>query len=587
MDFQFYPTPLNIAQRAWAMFENKKPARLLEPSAGNGDLLNGIPNFNTSKLHWRLKVDVCEIDIKKHPILRELDDVTVVGTDFLEFENGAIYSHIFMNPPFHNGVKHMLKAWDIAWDCEIVGIINAQTIKNPHSQERKFLVSLIERFGRVEFVEDAFKGEGVEREAEVEIAIVYLRKRSNAGDFSTESVIGNLQGENFVDKANEFSAEHDGFNDLVVPASVIENAVASFNIATKFMRASVLAEVKANHFSARLGQTMAALVSQQNEIQTDTSVNWVRSEICTRYINLKDRAWAGMLRSTDFTALLSSSAQRRVEAEFDNIKSLEFNFDNVVGFLRGLIENQSEIQMGMACDVFDLISRYHTKNLCFYKGWKSNDKHRTCGMKLKKSRFIIPGNGSYGNSLDWSCLNRLVDFDKVFRMLDDNPPEADEVETLKAVFERRFADLKNGERVSTAYFDVRFYPQAGTIHFFPTNEKVLDKLNMLVGLKRQWLPPASENVAPTFWEQYEKSDSFDKSFRKEVDDLYEKSRNPRFSSRWDHPLTAMYRDNDDGVKALELMSDAMDIVLVANGISTDFRLESNVKGSEQLCLTMD
>jgi len=57
--------------------------------------------------------------------------VAVVGHDFLEFKMGAIYSHIIMNPPFSQGAAHVLHAWHILYDGEIVALLNAETVRNP------------------------------------------------------------------------------------------------------------------------------------------------------------------------------------------------------------------------------------------------------------------------------------------------------------------------------------------------------------------------------------------------------------------------------------------------------------------------
>jgi hypothetical protein len=84
------------------------------------------------------------------------------------------------------------------------------------------------------------------------------------------------------------------------------------------------------------------------------------------------------------------------------------------------VESQGKIQIDMACDVFDLITKYHTDNTVFYKGWKSNDKHRTCGMQVKTTRFILPGHQteSWQSNVSWGSEQLLLDFDKVFAMLD-------------------------------------------------------------------------------------------------------------------------------------------------------------------------
>lgn len=68
-----------------------------------------------------------------------------------------------MNPPFNQGCKHVLHAWDILFDGEIVAILNAETVKNPFSAERRLLAQLIEDHGSVEYIKDAFMDPDTQR----------------------------------------------------------------------------------------------------------------------------------------------------------------------------------------------------------------------------------------------------------------------------------------------------------------------------------------------------------------------------------------------------------------------------------------
>ena len=118
-DFQFYPTPLSLAKKAWAKFKDRDFKRVLEPSAGTGALIKGMPHFD-SKYGSTVPVDCIEIDITKHAQLRELPGVQVVGFDFMKFGGGLIHSHAILNPPFRSGVQHVLRVWDNMFDGEIV-----------------------------------------------------------------------------------------------------------------------------------------------------------------------------------------------------------------------------------------------------------------------------------------------------------------------------------------------------------------------------------------------------------------------------------------------------------------------------------
>ena len=72
------------------------------------------------------EISVVEIDIQHHANLNELG-AKVLGYDFLEVQSLATVSQIIMNPPFADGVQHVLHAWDVVYDAEIVAIINAQS----------------------------------------------------------------------------------------------------------------------------------------------------------------------------------------------------------------------------------------------------------------------------------------------------------------------------------------------------------------------------------------------------------------------------------------------------------------------------
>ncbi|NEX60053.1 DUF4942 domain-containing protein [Noviherbaspirillum galbum] len=583
-NFQFYPTGPMLATKMWAKFKNRDFRRVLEGSAGEGDL--ALAGKRRGDLYHRssIDIDVCEIDVTKHPILRE-KGLNVVGLDFLQFAGaGAIYSHICLNPPFKDGVRHALHAWNLLWDGELVVLLNAETIRNPFSQERRHLVDLIEQHGEVEFITDAFKTDDVRRKADVEVALVYLRK---VADTKTD-IIGNLFDELQSDKqtASGLSA---GFSEDLLPSlpnTAIENLVLTFNAAVRAMREATFAQAKSNYYTAMLGETMAMRDSGQSTKQ-DGSVSFVQERLAREYHDLKDRAWASVLRSTNVREHLSSAAQQRLESEFKDIKKLEFTVANIHGFLHGLISSKGAIFEDMCCDVFDLFTKYHSENTVYFKGWKSNDRHRQAGMRLRTTRVILPNHRteSYCRSMDYRSMQLLGDFDKVFAVLDGKRvPEVGLVD----IFTNRFADLRAGERVESSYFDVRYYPAAGTIHFFAKSAVLIDRLNRMVGRKRAWLPPENERVSDAFWLQYDKAEKFDKQVRAEV----KKRAQGRSEWGWVGPLDTAFgnrgRGDEEAIgSAQQLLAEALVTVLEQNGISTDFRLtDESPKPQQPLLLEL-
>jgi len=335
----------------------------------------------------------------------------------MKFEGAAHYSHIIMNPPFAQGAQHVLHAWESIWDGEIVAILNAETVRNPFSKERQLLVRLIEAHGEVEFIEGAFATEETLRKTDVEVALVYLRKQAPQSD-----LVGNLIDEMDEDRMSGagLAGNYRDGGEIMLSESAIEVAVKTFNLAVKAAREAVLAEARANRYAGMLGRTMAQIQGEQSGIPKDHSVAFVQKELFERYENLKDRAWTGILRGTQVTSRVSRNVQKQIESQFEQIKAMEFTYDNVHGFLAGLISSQGNINTQMMLDVFDRITRYHSDNVVWYKGWKSNDRHRTCGMRIKMTRFILPGHSTEGwrGSANWETLQLLSDFDKAFALLD-------------------------------------------------------------------------------------------------------------------------------------------------------------------------
>ena len=503
MDFQFYPTPEKLSERAWRLFKNKNITKVLEPSAGTGELMAHTFDRNGRSF---VKWDAIEIDPSRHPLLRERG-ARVVGYDFLSFKEGNVYSHIIMNPPFANGAAHLLHAWNILYDGEIVCILNAETIRNPFSKERAFLVKLIEDHGTVEFIADAFRGEDVERKADVEVALVHLTKTANSYPVVGD-VLSALKRDQTAMPDVELSQQ------LAIPTGFVQDLVLRFDAAVVAAKEVAEATAKLGYYKRILGETLESRSACDVPSTSSVSADFIGS-FATQYEEIKDRAWSGFLRSASVVEKLSSKAQQKLESEFEKIKELEFSVSNLYGFLQGLSESANEIQTEMMLEIFDTIIRYHSDNTVFYMGWKSNNKHRTAGMRIKTTRFVLPGHGTetWQKSLPYSSQRMLADFDLVFAMLDGKNTAS--TYGLCNLFKEKFKELCDGNREASDYFEVRYYPSRGTIHFFPKNKELIDRLNRFVGIKRQWLPQDMAAASKDFVTQYEQAEKFDKAMKGE------------------------------------------------------------------------
>ncbi|MFA6199144.1 MAG: DUF4942 domain-containing protein [Bacteroidales bacterium] len=481
IDNQFYPTPVTLAFKAFNLFQNKNIVRLLEPSAGRGDLLQ--PVLNSVYKHSK-NIDCIEIDLENQSILRG-KDLNVIDGDFLQSDIVGMYSHILMNPPFNKGVDHVLKAWNILYNGEVVAILNAESIKNPKTAKQGMLFNLIQDFGSVEYIQQAFTTPDTQRTTNVEIALIYLKKTV---DFK-QSFTHDLER----DSVEQVEVEEK--HQLAIRSNTITNVVRVFNSAVESMKAAEIAEEEAIYYANLLGDAL-----NQEKANIEPSANSLQSRYNARYLELKKKAWSNVLKSTDFSKYLSSKAYQKLVTDFDEVVKLSFTENNIRGFLLGLVEGQSEMNMQMLLDCFDEITKYKSDNRAYYQGWKSNDKHKENAFRVKMTRFIIPTHGSsWSDSMPWELKHKLADFDKVFAMLDGKQkPE----NPLADMVEKRWDSLRDGNREASSYFEIRYYHGKKTMHFFPIRKDLIDRLNRMVGKERAWLPQDDTTCTKEFWKQY-------------------------------------------------------------------------------------
>jgi protein-L-isoaspartate O-methyltransferase len=111
---QLFPTPAALAAEMVSRAGLASGQRVLEPSAGTGELLRAISNAAVAAA---LTLEVVAVEISAclvEALPRSLAGETVTG-DFLTFGLGRSFDRIVMNPPFERAadVAHVLHAYDL------------------------------------------------------------------------------------------------------------------------------------------------------------------------------------------------------------------------------------------------------------------------------------------------------------------------------------------------------------------------------------------------------------------------------------------------------------------------------------------
>lgn len=157
-DYQFFPTPKNLAEHMCDLAEIDSNSFVLEPSCGRGDLADVIWARNPAMLYG------VEINKDMDVYLKDKPYDTAVDVDFLSANIAGYWDRIVMNPPFHNfqDVDHIMEAYRVlADDGILVSVVSESTFQRNTKKASEFRNWLNEHNAYIETIDaGAFKSSG-------------------------------------------------------------------------------------------------------------------------------------------------------------------------------------------------------------------------------------------------------------------------------------------------------------------------------------------------------------------------------------------------------------------------------------------
>lgn len=502
----FYPTPKELIEKMFYLVggENvwNKIDTLLEPSAGKGDIVDFIENHNYYRYRDRkITIDCIENDKTLQATLKGKEH-RLVYDDFLSYFTENHYDAIIMNPPFEKGDLHLLKAINIAENnggCIIVCILNAETIRNPYTNSRKVLLNKFEKYSaKIEYIVDAFSS--AERSSNVEIAL--LRIEVPCEKFSSVFV-DNLE------KAQDVSFQGQKVTEIV-PDDPIEQMVTYYNkeveLVTNFIKEYLAIQ-------PYLKSSFAHSDDSDFEKETKTeSYIWLRagggkygsssshtienySDINTILKIIRRKYWNNLFHNKEFTSMLTSDMQNKLCGRVSEMSNYDFNMFNIDIIKKSFIQSLLDDIDTSICNLFvKLTSEFtyfdYSKNIHYFNGWKSNKAHKV------NTKVVIPFNGAFAESWyhkllqEYPIVSLISDIEKVFNYIDMGETVShSSVENIT----HRANILEQSRNIEYKYFNCTFYKK-GTCHIKFTNQEVLDKLNIYMSRKNNWLPPSYGKV---------------------------------------------------------------------------------------------
>lgn len=483
----FYPTPESLLEQITAGVEWLKVKYILEPSAGRGNICEYVKktceSFKWGKYECRIEVDIdcVEIEPEFRAILKE-KGYRVIHDDFLTLHTYKHYDLIIMNPPFTVGARHLLKAIEVQQTSggAIICILNAETLRNPYSNERKDLLQKLKRYGaEITYYENAFVD--AERSTEVEVACVKVIVPEPE---RKTTIFDTLREKGYEDFEKEFERKRE--NAELAESDLVSAFVAQYNreIEWGLRLYDELLELRSKSLD---GKSPVVIEIQEREYGAKENFS-VNEYVCA----VRRRYWDKFFREPRFMGRLTSNLRNEYLSHVETFTGYDFSYWNIKTVQEELARRLIKGVEDCIIDLFDELSARHTwdddlqNNFHYYDGWKTNS-----AWKINR-RVILMLNAyesfGFGNSREYKyqpykAESTLSDIEKVLNYLDNG--ETDGVD-MHSFLQQACKDGQT-RNIRLKYFTVSFYKK-GTCHLTFTNERLLKKLNIYGSQRKGWLP---------------------------------------------------------------------------------------------------
>jgi hypothetical protein len=527
----FFPTSRQIARRMLARITNKDAKYFLEPSAGKGDIADvikkpytvdefeaehpelfeddngkrshrrGYDGYRWSSEKRRAHVDVVE----NYPALIQVlrgKEYDVVGYDWLTYEGVSYYDAIVMNPPFSEGVKHLLKAWAFLHHGEIVCLLNEETINNPYTEERKRLAQIVQQFGDVEYLGECFST--AEHKTNVNVAMVYLKKtaQDDAPDLWAKETT----------QETHYGVDYDGDVKMLAIRDNLGNMEHWFNMANEHWIKGIAHIRKAKLYmdQNKIGDSTGS--SHEDDFgkileMALSNVHTCRAEYLRRHRKL---AWTSVFKQMEFNRWLDSKQQDRFLRDVQRDSTIPFTAENIQSTLENVFLSRKKLFEESVANVFDELCSHAVDNgsgpvmperLKNHwnrgEGWKTNDNYKV------NQKLIFPRGVEYSYSgfhTPWSGDARTIysDLDRILCVLDGQP--FDKCYTVGQALDRKCSMVgsrtnSGGWTFESEYFEGRFFKK-GTVHLKWKRESLWEAFNKTAAAGKKWLGENTQQYRP-------------------------------------------------------------------------------------------
>ena len=478
----FYPTPNNLIDKMLECVDLPLADNILEPSAGKGDIADAIceklkiRTYDYNTKNHQQKIDCIELDEELIATLKG-KGYRVIYNDFLTFNTNKQYDLIVMNPPFDNGCKHLLKALELQQNGgNIICILNAETLKNPYSNERKVLVQKLEEYNAdIEYLQNSFLQ--AERKTDVEIALIKIAipKKTYESEIYTK-----LKQEQ---KQIEYEYQSTELTKFAKENEYIERAVEQFNL-----ESNLGIKLIQEYYSMQPYLFKRITEEKWNDNILKLTINGRNANTNDFLKEIRYKYWEALFANPKFTQNLTSNLKSELNSNLEKLRDYDFTMYNIMTIQEELIKKTIKGVEDTILNLFDEFSLKYAyygetgKNIHYYNGWCTNNAFKI------NNKVIIPLS-AYSNiwgrlEYDYKVAYKLIDVIKTFDYLSGTLTDAEEIRTIL----KQAQDEQITKDIDLKYFYITFYKK-GTCHITFKDLELLKKFNIFGSSKKGWLPP--------------------------------------------------------------------------------------------------
>lgn len=492
----FYPTPKELIRKMVAGVDFEMLMHVLEPSAGAGNIVDELEEIRKETMYRRdvkFDIDCIELDENLRHILKG-SGKRVVHNDFLTYNSYKEYDLIVMNPPFSQGAKHLLKALDMQErnGGEIRCILNAETLRNPCTNERKDLVNRLAQYDAdITFLTEAFSD--ANRQTDVEIALIRVKLPAvERKSFIFEQA--RLRKSMEVRECSEYEQTQ------IVEADFIKSIIQQYELEVEagihlikeyYALQPMIACDFGKDENGEVVQKGGCILSldmayNRGNYSSSLSVNEYIRQVRIKY-------WRALFNNPAFTEKLTGNLVSMYRNKVSELADYDFSFYNICEIQIDMINNMIAGVEDTIVALFDEFSHKHfwydetSNNIHYYNGWKTNKSwyiNDKVIIPLSAFRDLCYSWGGF-KPTNYEVMQKLTDIEKCFNYLDKGLTMD---VSLKDVLQEAETQ-EQSKKIITKYFELTFFKK-GTCHIKFLNKDLLKKFNIYGSQKKAWLPPS-------------------------------------------------------------------------------------------------